>query len=114
MSGVPDLPAWAAWTVSVLCLGGAAITLIGVIGLVRLRTFYERVHAPSLGATLGGGLILVASIVCFSTLRSRPVMGELMIGAFFTVTTPVGMMLLARAALYRDRTEGDPAAPSDD
>ena len=30
-----------------------------------------------------------------------------------TVTTPVTLMLLARAALYRDRVEGNPETPPD-
>ena len=34
---------------------------------------------------------------------------EVLIGFFVTVTTPVTLMLLARAALYRDRET--PAAP---
>jgi multicomponent K+:H+ antiporter subunit G len=44
-------------------------------------------------------------------LQSRPVLHELLITAFVTVTTPVTLMLLARAALYRDRTEGKEAVP---
>jgi multicomponent K+:H+ antiporter subunit G len=31
---------------------------------------------------------------------------EILIGLFLTVTTPVTLILLARAALFRDRTEG--------
>ena len=30
---------------------------------------------------------------------------EILIGLFLTVTTPVTLILLARAALFRDRTE---------
>ena len=36
---------------------------------------------------------------------------EILIGAFMVVTTPVTLMLLARAALYRDEREGNPDAP---
>ena len=63
MNGAPDLPEWTAWLISALVIGGAAITLTGAIGLARLRSFYDRVHAPTLGATLGTGCILLASIV---------------------------------------------------
>ena len=42
---------------------------------------------------------------CFSAL-DRVVLHEILIGVFVTVTTPVTLMLLARAALYRDRSEG--------
>ena len=34
---------------AILLVGGAAITLIGSVGLLRLRGFYDRVHAPTLG-----------------------------------------------------------------
>jgi multicomponent K+:H+ antiporter subunit G len=111
MNGLDDLPAWAALLTAALLLLGAGLTLIGTIGLVRFKTFYERVHAPTLGTTGGAGAILIASMLCFSVLQSRPVLHELLITAFVTVTTPVTLMLLARAAIYRDRTEqGDSTA----
>ena len=105
MIQAPDLPAWAALLVAFLVLAGAAITLIGSIGLLRMRTFYQRLHPPTLGSTLGVALIIAASILCFSVLRSRLSVHELLIGIFVTLTTPVTFMLLARAALYRDRSE---------
>ncbi len=111
MIQAPDLPLWAAILVAVLMLAGAAITLIGSLGLLRLKSFYDRVHAPTLGTTLGTMLICLGSIVCFSALRSRPVVHEILIVAFVTLTTPVSFMLLGRAALYRDRTEGNPGVP---
>jgi multicomponent K+:H+ antiporter subunit G len=106
MIQAPDLPAWAALIVALLVLAGATVTLIGSLGLLRLKTFYERVHPPTLGSTLGMALIVLASIVCFSVLRSRLSVHEILIGVFLTVTAPVAFMLLARAALYRDRAEG--------
>jgi multicomponent K+:H+ antiporter subunit G len=39
------------------------------------------------------------------------VLHEILIAAFVTLTTPVTLMLLARAALYRDRTEGNEEVP---
>lgn len=113
MIQAPDLPIWAAIIVSLLLLAGAITTLIGTLGLLRLKTFYERVHAPTLGATLGAILILAASMICFSVLQSRPVVHEILIGIFVTLTTPVTLMLLARAAIYRDRSEGQAPVPPD-
>ena len=106
MIQAPDLPLWAAIIVGTLVLLGAAITLIGVLGLLRLGSFYERVHAPTLGSTLGTACILAASITCFSVLQGRPVIHEILIAVFVTLTTPVTLVLLARAALYRDRRAG--------
>jgi len=113
MIQAPDLPLWAAILVGLLLLAGSITTLIGSLGLLRLKTFYERVHAPTLGATLGSLLVLAASTVCFSALQSRPVVHELLIGVFVTLTTPVTLMLLARAAIYRDRSEGQAPVPPD-
>jgi multicomponent K+:H+ antiporter subunit G len=108
-----DLPDWAAWLVAVLAIVGAGFSLVGVLGLVRLRTFYERVHAPALGATLGMALIVTASILYGSLSEGRPVLRDLLIGVFLTVTTPVTLILLGRAAAYRDRSEGNADAPPD-
>jgi len=113
MIQAPELPLWAAIIVGVFVLMGALITLIGALGLVRLGNFYERVHPPTLGMTLGTSFILIASITCFSVLQSRPVVHEVLIAIFITVTTPITLMLLARAALYRDRTEGTENIPKD-
>ncbi len=114
MIQAPDIPGWAALIVGIFLLAGAAVTLVGTLGLLKLGTFYERVHAPTLGTTMGTALILVASMVCFTVLQSRPVVHEILIGIFITLTTPVTLMLLARAAIYRDRTEGTEVVPPDD
>lgn len=101
--------------VSALVLAGALLAFLGSLGLLKLKTFYERVHPPTMGTTLGTGLVLLGSIVFFTVQESRPVLHELLIAAFMTITTPVTYMLLVRAALYRDQSEGrdpsDRAAP---
>jgi len=111
MMDAPDLPLWAAVLVSLCVVGGAAFTLIGAIGLARLSFFYDRVHAPTLGATLGAALILLGSALCASVLQSRFVAHEILIAVFALVTTPVTFILLVRAALYRDRAESNEGVP---
>jgi multicomponent K+:H+ antiporter subunit G len=111
MTHAEDLPAWAALLTAALVLVGAGLTLLGAIGALRFDTFFQRIHAPTLGTSWGTGAMVLASIVCFSALGSRPVVHEILIGAFITVTTPVTLMLLARAALYRERTEGNGNVP---
>jgi len=115
MTHAAELPFAIAVLVSLLIVAGAALTLIGALGLLRLRTFYDRVHAPTMGTTLGTGLVLIASIVLFSTLESRPVLHEIVIGVFMTITTPVTFMLLVRAAVQRDQSgeDRDASAPQD-
>ncbi|MBX6741785.1 MAG: cation:proton antiporter [Acetobacteraceae bacterium] len=111
MTHAVDLPFWAALPVALLLLLGAGLALTGSLGLLRLGSFYERVHAPTLGTTLGIGCVLIASMLAFSVLQTRPVLHEVLIGVFVTITTPVALMLLARAALYRDRHEGSGEMP---
>lgn len=112
MSEIATLPAWAALLVAFLVVTGAVITLIGSFGLLRLRNFYERAHAPTLGATLGTGAILIGSMVFFTVLKGRPSVHEVLIAVFVTMTTPVTLMMLARATLYRDKVEAASAAPA--
>jgi multicomponent K+:H+ antiporter subunit G len=87
---------------ALLVLGGALVACIGSLGLLRLRTFYERVHPPTMGTTLGTALVLAGSIVHFTALESRLVVHEFLIAVLMLVTTPVTYMLLVRAALRRD------------
>lgn len=112
MIQAPALPPWAALLVAILLVGGALVALIGSIGLLRLKSFYERVHAPTMGSSLGVGLVSLASMVCFSALEGRPSVHEVLIVVFVTLTTPVTFMLLGRAALYRDRSEGSKVPPA--
>lgn len=100
-----EIPLWIAILVSAFILAGAFLTLTGTIGLVRLESFYDRIHAPTLGTSWGTGAIVIGSVILFSYLESWAVMHEILIGIFVTVTTPVTFMLLGRAALYRDRSE---------
>jgi multicomponent K+:H+ antiporter subunit G len=90
---------------ALLVLAGASLALIGSVGMLRMKTFYERVHPPTMGTTLGTGLVLIGSMLFFTVHESRPVVHEILIGVFMTLNTPVTYMLLVRAALHRDRVE---------
>jgi multicomponent K+:H+ antiporter subunit G len=111
MTHLTEVPAWAALLTALFLLLGSVLTLLGSLGLLRLGSFYERIHAPTLGTTLGIGFVLLASMLFFSVLQSRLVLHEVLIAALMIVTTPVTLMLLARAALYRDRIEGNDNVP---
>ena len=106
MSNVAEIPALSAFFTAAFLLLGSTLTLIGSLGLLRLRSFYERVHAPTLGTTLGVGCIAMSSIVYFSTLAGQVTFREVLIVLFVTITTPITLMVLVRAALFRDQTEG--------
>jgi multicomponent K+:H+ antiporter subunit G len=111
MNAASEISALSATLTVMLLMGGAAITLIGSLGLLRLRSFYERVHAPTLGATLGTTCIALASMIYFSALGARPLLHELLIIIFVTVTTPISLMVLVRAAVFRNESENQGISP---
>src|SRR3546814_11826916 len=92
-----DIPAWAALLTALFVIVGAGLALIGSFGLLRLGTFHQRLHAPTLGTTLGTGAILIGSMIFFSVLGTRPVVHEILISVFVTVTTPVTFVILLGA-----------------
>lgn len=114
MNALAALPGWIALTIGALVLAGALLACIGSAGLLRLDTFYRRVHAPTLGTTLGMYLVLAGTIVFFWVGEGRPALHVILIGVCVTVTTPISLLLLARAALGRDRRAGTPGVPAAD
>lgn len=106
MTAIAGVPTVATILTAGLLVVGGGISLIGSIGLLRLATFYERVHAPTLGTTLGTACIALASMIYFSALETRPVVHEILIVMFIFLTTPVTLMILVRAARLRDQFEG--------
>ena len=89
------------YLVGMLVLAGAVLAFGGALGLVRLKTFYERVHPPTMATTLGVALVVAASMIHFGLLESRPALHEILIAIFVTVTTPVTYLVLVPAALRR-------------
>jgi multicomponent K+:H+ antiporter subunit G len=92
-----------------LVLAGSLLAFVGALGLLRMPTFFERVHPPTMGTTLGAWLIIGGSLLYAGLVEGRPVLHEAAIGLFLMITTPVTYLLLGRAALAR----GDvaPASP---
>lgn len=111
MNHLAQIPLWLALPVAFLVVAGSSLALLGTIGLAQLRSFYDRLHAPTLGTSWGVGAILLGSMMLFSWLESRPVLHELLLGIFIVGTTPTTYLLLGRAALHRDRAEGAPDVP---
>jgi multicomponent K+:H+ antiporter subunit G len=99
MNGLHAIPDWAALLVALLLVVGASIVLIGALGLLRLRTFYQRIHGPAITITLGTGCILLASMVYFTAAQARLVVHEVIIAGFIMATAPVVSMMIMRAAV---------------
>jgi multicomponent K+:H+ antiporter subunit G len=106
-----DIPLWVAVLSAAFLLLGSSLALIGTIGLARLDSFYDRIHAPTLATSWGAGGMVMGSMIFFTAAMSRPIVHEILIGFFVTVTTPVTLMMLGRATVFRDRSEGHPDVP---
>jgi len=102
----PTLPLWADIAVAVLVLAGASIALLGSFGLLRLRTFFERVHAPAIIATLGCWCTMYGTLLYFSLQGQGLAVHVLLIALFIAVTVPVTTIFLMRASLFRARQMG--------
>jgi multicomponent K+:H+ antiporter subunit G len=108
-----EVPVWVAVVVGALSVLGGLFTFLGCIGMARFNSFYARVHAPTLGTSMGCIAISLASAIYFTVSGQRPAVHEVLILMFVSVTTPVTLMLLARAALYRDRSEHNGDVPNE-
>lgn len=113
-----DLPLAIELIASLLMVAGGGFALVGAIGLVRLREFYLRLHAPTKASTLGVGGVLLASMVFFGWTGQRLVIHELLITVFVFITAPIAAHLLVKSALTREPTRRPPDpgaadAPSD-
>jgi len=97
-----EIPVLSEVLTAVLLISGAVITLTGSLGLLRLKSFYERVHAPTLGTTLGTTCVALASLIYFSTIGGRLAVHEVLIVTFVLVTTPISLMVLVGAAASRN------------
>jgi multicomponent K+:H+ antiporter subunit G len=96
-----DIPAWAAFPAAVLLVAGGLLAALGAFGLLRLPSFFMRMHPPAMGSTLGAGCVLLASILVSSAAAGRPVLHAVLITLFIVMTAPLSAMLVARAAAYR-------------
>ena len=71
-----NVPLWAAIVAAIFVVFGAALTLIGTIGLATFPSFYMRVHAPTLGTSWGAAGMVLGSIIVFSAASGRPILHD--------------------------------------
>ena len=84
---------------SLLLLFGCFFILVGALGLVKLSTFFKRLHAPTKASTLGVGCVLIASIGYHALSGTDPQPRELLITVFLFITAPISAHMMAKAAL---------------
>jgi multicomponent K+:H+ antiporter subunit G len=97
------LPLWVTIPGTGLLIVAGMATLIGSFGLLRLRDFFSRMHGPSMTNTVGVGATLVASMLVSSALAGGPVLHELLITLFVSMSAPITAIMLLQAALYRNK-----------
>ena len=97
-----SLPLWASIPATLLLIVSGVLTLSGSLGQLRFKRFYSRMHAPTLGNTLGITFVLCASALVSSALQQRPVIHELLITFFLIVTSPITAIVLMQAGVRRD------------
>lgn len=102
---------WVEALVSLLLVSSGLLVLTGAVGLLRLREFFQRMHPVALGTTLGTWTACAASIAYFSALHERAVVHAWLIPISLAVTAPITTLLLARAALFRQRAAGGDVPP---
>ena len=76
--------------------------LLGSLALVKLSSFFHRIHGPTKASTLGVGCILVASILYHTVHGVGMHPRELLITVFLFLTAPVA----APRLLHRDEDGG--------
>lgn len=99
------VPLWAEILVSLLLLASAVFTLAAAIGLVRLQSFFQRMHPPALIYTGAAWCVTLASITYFSAQGHGLVLHVWIIIILLSITVPIATVLLARTALFRNRQE---------
>jgi multicomponent K+:H+ antiporter subunit G len=93
--------------VAVLLLASGVATLAAALGLLRLRDFFMRMHAPAVCYTLGCWSVGLASVIHFSGGRIPLALHGWLVVVVLAITAPVTTVLLARAGLFRARQAGE-------
>jgi multicomponent K+:H+ antiporter subunit G len=103
---------FAEFVIALLILVGSFFLLVGSIGLAKLPSLIQRLHAPTKAATLGTGGLLLASALFFWLERGYPSYHELLIGVFLFISAPITAHMLAKVNLLSRRQEGRSLPPT--
>lgn len=106
-----SMPLWLELLVGGLVLASGAFTLLGALGMVRQRTFFQRMHPTALVSTAAAWCITLACIVFFSMTERTWALSYWLIIIMLAITVPITSSLLARAALFRKRQDNTAGIP---
>lgn len=88
--------AWRPWAGGMLCMVGAALTVVGTIGVLRFPDFYTRLHAASVTDTSGATALLVGMALMSPDMLT--VFKLAAIWVFLFLTGPTATHAIANAA----------------
>ena len=111
MNSTYVLPFWVEVLTAALLVLSSLFALVGAVGLLGMKDFFQRMHPPALASTLGAWCVALASIVYFSAMKEAPVLHAWLIPILLAITVPVTTLLLARTGLFRKRMAGDGDVP---
>ncbi len=92
MSAVLDISSW------VLILIGSFFVFTGAVGLLRLPTFFTRMHGAGVTDTMGAGLMLTGMLLQSGTWIVAVKL--FLVFLFMMITGPTATHALAKAALH--------------
>lgn len=95
------------YAAAILLLIGAAFTLIGAIGLLKLDDGMKRLHTPTLVGTLGIGAMLLGSITV-AFVQGGGAFHELLILAFLFVTAPISANFISKVNIHNRCCDAPP------
>jgi len=90
---------------AVLLLGGATLTLVAAIGVVRFSNLFSRMHAATKPQVLGLVMVLLGIGLRVQDWHDLGLL--LLIAVFQLMTAPVAAHMLGRAAYRADQNEAD-------
>jgi multicomponent Na+:H+ antiporter subunit G len=99
----------ATWIATALVVVGLVATTAAVIGVLRLRDTFARIHSASLAVGTGAVPVLLA---CAFTQPAATGARAVLVAVCVLLTAPIGSHALARLRHARDLAELDGTAPS--
>lgn len=103
---------WIEIPVALLLVLSGLFTLLAAVGLVRFKSFFQRMHPPALAFSLSSWCVTLASILYFSAQDHKLSLHAWLIIIFLSLTVPVTTILLARTGLFRKRRLGQDVRPT--
>jgi multicomponent K+:H+ antiporter subunit G len=85
--------------ISAMLLASSVFIVLGSLGLLRFRDFFQRLHAPTKATTIGVGCLLIASIFYHPLISGDSSPRELLITLFLFITAPISAHMMAKAAI---------------